>query len=173
MKKVTVLYGVWFGSGDASDWFPYEIELTDEEEVFYNQAVEEGIPFEDVPELEDALSRAYDEISENELDAFLDCDDPYVLECQGENEMSAWELTELVHDRDPHALAFFGLENATDEELAKWDAMCLAHIPTVAEFDESFEPTNPFDEGWELMVEFDEPDYDEDDDEDDEEDDEE
>ena len=64
MKKVAIRYGVVFGKGDASDWIDYEIELTDEEEAIYDNAIANEIPLEDVAELQDALDRAYEEIED-------------------------------------------------------------------------------------------------------------
>lgn len=158
MKTVEVRYGVTFGKGDSSDWITWEIELTDEEEKFYNYAIENDIPLNDVSELEVALERAYKEIESEEISNGLSYGDEYVMECQGEVEMDTEELNELVHSRDAHALAFFGLENLSDEEIEEWDACYdLREIPLVKDFMEDFEPCSPYDEGWILHVEFIEP----------------
>ena len=154
MKKVARRYGVVFGKGDASDWIDYEIELTDEEEAIYDNAIANEIPLEDVAELQDALDRAYEEIEDMEISNGIDYGDEYVLECQGEIEMDTLELNELVHNRDPHALEFFGLEDASDEEIEEWDADDLDEIPLIKDFQEDFEPYSPYDEGWTLNVEF-------------------
>lgn len=154
MKKVALRYGVVFGKGDASDWIDYEFELTDEEEAIYDNAIANEIPLEDVPELQDALDRAYEEIEDMEISNGIDYEDEYVLECQGEIEMDTLELNELVHNRDPHALEFFGLEDASDEEIEEWDADELDEIPLIKDFQEDFEPYSPYDEGWTLNVEF-------------------
>ena len=154
MKKVALRYGVVFGKGDASDWIDYEIDLTDEEEAIYDNAIANEIPLEDVAELQDALDRAYEEIEDMEITNGIDYEDEYVLECQGEIEMDTLELNELVHNRDPHALAFFGLEDASDEEIEEWDADDLDDIPLIKDFQEDFEPYSPYDEGWTLNVEF-------------------
>ena len=154
MKKVALRYGVVFGKGDASDWIDYEFELTDEEEAIYDNAIANEIPLEDVPELQDALDRAYEEIEDMEISNGIDYEDEYVLECRGEIEMDTLELNELVHNRDPHALEFFGLEDASDEEIEEWDADELDEIPLIKDFQEDFEPYSPYDEGWTLNVEF-------------------
>lgn len=161
MKIVEVQYGVVFGKCDASDWFDFEVELTDEEEVAYDHAVANEIPLEDVPELQDALRRAYDEIEEMEIQNGLDSEDEYVMECQGTLPMDLDELNQLVADRDPHALAFFGLEEASEEELEEWDAYDLDEedIPTIADFKEDFEPESPYDCGWTLNVQFVDPNF--------------
>ena len=161
MKTVEVQYGVVFGKCDASDWCEFEVELTDEEEAIYDHAVENEIPLEDVPELQDALRRAYDEIEEMEIQNGLDMEDEYVMECQGTLPMDLDELNQLVADRDPHALAFFGLEEAAEEELEEWDAYDLDEedIPTIADFQEDFEPESPYDCGWILNVQFVDPNF--------------
>ena len=154
MKTVEMRYGVTFGKCDSSDWIDYEIELTDEEEKAYDYAVENEIPLEDVLELKSALARAYEEIEELEIQNGIDMEDEYVMECQGLAPMDEDELNDLIAARDPHALAFFGLEEADDGELDEWDAYDLDEVPTIAEFQEDFEPYSPYDAGWTLHVEF-------------------
>ena len=164
---VELRYWVSFGKGDSSDDMSREIELTPEEEIAYNNAIKNEIPLDEVKELQDALERAYNEIEQEEIGNALDFGEEYVMECQGESEMDCDELNELVHNHDPHALEYFGLDDATDEEIEEWDAYDLDEVPTIADFDEDFEPSSPYDEGWTLNVEFVEPDYDEFDDEED------
>ena len=154
MKSVEIRYGVTFGKCDSSDWIDYEVELTDEEEVAYENAIENEIPLSDVPELEAALAHAYEDIEEMEIQNGIDLEDEYVMECQGLAPMDEDELYELVAARDPHALSFFGLTEATDEELEEWDAYDLDEVPTIADFKEDFEPYSPYDAGWTLNVEF-------------------
>lgn len=168
MKYVELQYYVSFGKGDASDYIDYEIELTDEEEAIYDNAVKNGIPLEEVTELQDALDRAYREIEEMEIENSIDLGDEFVLECQGELEMDADELNDLVASRDPHTLEFFGLEDLDDDELDEWDANYLDELPLIKDFKEDFEPESPYDVGWTLVVEFVEPEEDYDEDEDDE-----
>lgn len=154
MKYVDLRYGVIFGKGDSSDWIDWKIELTDEEEKIYDHAIANEIPLNDIPELQDALKRAYDEIEDEEISMGIDNGDEYTLECQGLAEMDPEEINDLIADRDPHALAFFGLEDADDEELDEWDANNLDELPLIKDFVEDFEPYSPYDEGWTLNVEF-------------------
>ena len=154
MKYAAIQYGVTFGKGDCSDWIDYEIELTDEEAVAYDKAIAEGRSLDNDPELQDALQRAYAEIEEMEIENSIDMEDEYVMECQGLAPMDQDELNDLVADRDPHALAFFGLTGATDEALEAWDSYDLDEVPTIKEFQEGFEPYSPYDEGWSLEVHF-------------------
>ena len=59
---VELRYGVTFGKCDSSDWIDWEIDLTEEEEAAYNNAIKMRIPLSDVEELQTALDRAYDDI---------------------------------------------------------------------------------------------------------------
>ena len=154
MRSVEVRYGVTFGKCDSSDWIDYEVELTDEEAVAYDEAIESETPLAEVPALKDALNRAYEEIEEMEIQNGVDMEDEDVLECQGLAPMDKDELNDLVAERDVHALAFFGLEDADEEELDEWDAFDLEKVPTIAEFQEDFEAYSPYDAGWTLHVEF-------------------
>lgn len=157
MRYVELRYGVTFGKGDSSDWIDYEIDLTDEEATAYDKAIAEGRSLDNVPELQDALQLAYEEIEEMEIENGIDMEDEYVMECQGLAPMDQDELNDLVADRDLHALAFFGLTGATDDELDEWDAYDLDEVPTIKEFQEDFEPYSPYDEGWTLNVQFADP----------------
>lgn len=149
-------YGVIFGKCDASDWIDYYASFTPEEQKIYDRCVLLRYDPNDNPELQDALSRAEDDIREIEESNCLEYGDEYAIECMGYNDMDTDTLTELVHDRDEHALEFFGLKDATDEEIDAWDAedLPVSKIPTVRDFDPDFEPESPFDGGWILNVEY-------------------
>lgn len=83
MNRVDLLYCVKFGDGDCCDWVYYCIDLTDEEFAIYNDAIQNKKPLNSIPELQDALSRAYKEIEEMEIQNGIDNEDEFVLECQG------------------------------------------------------------------------------------------
>lgn len=154
MKSVKIRYCTVFGKLHTSEWTEYSYDLTDEEAELYEHAVANKTPLRDVPALQEALWGAYDEIEKAELRIGIETEDEYVMECQGLAPMDTEELNELVADRDPDALAFFGLVGLSDEELDEWDADELEEIPTIAEFHKDFEPYSPYDEGWILQVEF-------------------
>ena len=154
MKTVELRYGVTFGKCDSSDWIDWEVDLTDEEAEIYDRAIENKESLNDIPELQDALQRAYEEIEDEEISMGIDNEDEYVMECQGLAEVDPEEINDLIADRDPHALAFFGLEDADDEELEEWDANDLDELPLIKDFVEGFEPYSPYDEGWTLNVQF-------------------
>ena len=79
---VEIRYGVTFGKCDSSDWIDWEIELTEEEAIAYQNAIKNKTPLNTVPELQDALQRAYEEIEDEEISMGIDNGDEYVLECQ-------------------------------------------------------------------------------------------
>ena len=146
-------YDVVVRKGDGTDHFSYEFELDDETEAVYDKAIELEEPFENFPELASALQDAYDEIEEMESGNIAEImDDEY--RDLSDVEMDTEELNDLVHERNPHALKFFHLENATDEEIEEWDAYDLDNLPTHLEFDEDYKPLNPFDNGISLTVYF-------------------
>ena len=160
---VDLRYGVTFGKCDSSDWIDWEIDLTEEEEKIYNRAVRLRIPLEDVSELKDVLSRAYDDIEAEEIENSLACDDEYTQECTGRYPVDADDINDLVRSGDQHAIEFFGLQELSKEELEEWDANDLDELPDVCDFEEGFEASSPYDCGWTLYVEFVDPNEDGDD----------
>ena len=92
MKSVEIRYGVTFGKCDSSDWIDYEIDLTDEEADAYDKAIAEGRCLDSVPELQDALQRAYEEIEA--MDGFatvkLYSDSAYLINCYKPNWWKNW-----------------------------------------------------------------------------------
>ena len=154
MKYVALRYRVTFGKGDSSDWFEWNFRLTDDEEKIYDHAITNKLPLNEVSELENVLRRGYEEIEAREIRIGIDNGDEYTMECQGMASVDPDEINDLIADRDPHALAFFGLEDADDDELDEWDANALDELPLIRDFDEDFEPYSPYDEGWSLYVRF-------------------
>ena len=148
----TAYYSVSTGKLDCSDSIELEIELTPEQAAAYKRAVMTGKDAGDVPELEPVLDETYKEAEENELSILTEIEDEYTMECLGLNKVDPGEINDLVHGRDPHAIRFFHLEKLSDEELEKWDANELDELPKVADFDESFVPDSPFNQGWNLHV---------------------
>ena len=151
---IALQYGVWFGPGDASDWFEWEMDVTGETEEAYLRVKMLRLPLEEVPELESILDDARKEIALSEIDSLIDYDDEYVRKCTGRYPVDPDEINDLVRNRDPHTLQFFDLEGKSDEELDAWNANDEEELPDVCDFDETFTPSSPFDGGYSLMVEF-------------------
>ena len=80
-----------------------------------------------------------------------------MCKCEGIVPVDPAEINKLVADRDKGALKFLGLENATEDELEKWDASTLETLPLVRDFYGGFGTHSPFDGKWTLTVEFTEP----------------
>ena len=78
MEYVDIRYYVVFGKCDASEHIDWELALTDEEAEIYNNAVKKKISLESIPELDEALQRAYEEIEENEIELAIENEDEYV-----------------------------------------------------------------------------------------------
>ena len=133
------------------DW---TADATDEEYEIYSRDMLLRIDPNEDERLRELLSRAYDDIEEEEISNGIFYGDDYVLECTGRMPVDADDINDLVADRDPHALEFFGLTGKSDEELDRWDANDLDELPDVCDFEEGFEASSPYDAGWILRVQF-------------------
>lgn len=158
-----VKYYQSYGGCGGSDEVGMYIDLTPEEEIIYDREIEkikseiaknnpnldpkdieltddDMNPLNEIPELRAALSRAAYEAAEYEISEYGNQE---FMEKLGLNEMDTYELEELVQSKDPYALKYFGLENATDEELGDWSAYSLPEVPTVKDFKKDFVPEEP------------------------------
>lgn len=155
---VDLQYSVSFGKLDGTGGLEWSIDLTEEENAAYEEAIKLRKPFDDYPILEAPLERAYEELCTEEFERFKeDGEDVWgdtYTECLGEYPVDEDEITRLVHNKDPHALEFFHLTGMSDEELSKWDACSLDDLPNVCDFDKSFEPKNPFEWYWSIDVNY-------------------
>lgn len=144
MTSADLTYYATFCPGDGSEWLDWSIDIEGDEEEAYLKAKKLRLPFDDFPVLEAVLERATLEIAEEETQNLLDIDDSYVQECMGRYPVDPDEINALVDERVPHTLAYFELEDLSDEELDEWDANDLDDLPDVCDFQENFEPSNPF-----------------------------
>lgn len=151
--EVELRYAVCFGRGDSSDRVDWTVSISGREKEAYLKAKLMHLPFADFPELWDVLESARGDIAAEELANAVDMDDDFVMECLGRRPVDEEEINALVKARDRHALEFFGLNDCSDEELEDWDAW-LEDMPDACDFYEHFEETDPFEEGWELIIEF-------------------
>jgi len=151
-KLITLNYNVEFGRGDGSDSMDWDVCLTPEESADYKRAVMTGTPLEKFSSLRELEDRESEEISNAETDIFIDEEDEYAMECMGENEVDADYINSLIEDGDEYTINFFGLQDLSEEELAAWDAYDLEELPLVKDFEENFEPSTPFDQGYSLNV---------------------
>lgn len=154
MTTIELEYAAVFGKGDGSDWYPWEVTLEGEEEAAYLHAKKYFLDLNECGELQGVIDAAYKEIKEEETQNAIDNEDEYAMQCTGQIEMDPDKINELVEARDPHTLEFFSLTELSDDELEEWDALDLDELPLQCDFEEGFEPYSPFDEGWELIVQF-------------------
>lgn len=150
---IEVEYAIAYGYHDYTDWLSHEITLTPDEDSLFEDSVRLFRNLNDVSGLQDVLARAYQEIKEHVMDFGIMSDSEYVMKCDGSATVDPDEINDCVADRDPRTLEFFGLEGLSEEELDAWDAHSV-DLPTIAEFDEDFEPIDPFDDEWLLEVRF-------------------
>ena len=150
MVVVFVRYYKSYGQCGGSEHMDFEAELTPEEQEIYDTAIRkikqeiydsedpedvEGIGVDDIelddlsleelreiPELAKALKRTEIEIIEYELSEGFGEDDENeeYRNALGYNKMDVEKLEALVRQRDSYTLKYFGLENASDEDLEKW-----------------------------------------------------
>ncbi len=145
-------YAVIFGKKTVGSFGEWNVSLTQEQERAYTLAKQSGMAPEKVAALSAVYEKAVSEIERYEIQSFLLEEDEYVLECLGENEVERERLNALVRQKDDHALRFFGLEDATEQELRLWNAWDLDRLPLVKEFEEDFHPKNPFSERYSLYI---------------------
>ncbi len=147
-------YGVSFGKLDSSDWFEWQVWVDDEVFAVYERAKMLHQSLRHVPELREVLNKEYEEIEDELINDFIANEDEFVIECTGRGPVDPDDINELVAQRDSHTLEFFSLTELSEEELDEWDADDLSELPDICEFEEDFEPCNPFDSGWTLYVDY-------------------
>ena len=142
---VSLTYSVVFGKGDGSDVMEYEYSVSGELEKKYLRAKMLRLDPNEVESLEDILSEAYDDIEDEVISDLSDADDPVILEAKGECPMEYSDMVELLDNRDPKALEYFLIDDASEEELQEmennnWENLDLDDLPYVCDFYEDFEP---------------------------------
>ena len=68
--------------------------------------------------------------------------------------MNPDRINRLDADHNPCAFIFFVPAKADEDEQEEWGAHNLDELPLRCDFEESFEPRNPFDEGYRLVAQF-------------------
>lgn len=161
--EVTLEYAVSFGKGDGSDWIEYEITLTGEAEAAYLEEMkkedEDDRCFSDHPALVAALAEAYDDIKFIAKNDLCEAGDEYAEGFHNPDDtMYASDIEDLVYDRDPQVMAYFGLTEMSEEELDDWIAELYEkdeeELPTYGEVYPDMVESSPFDEGYSLYVHY-------------------
>ena len=160
---VTLEYGVTFGKGDSSDWIEYEITLTGEAEAAYLEEMKKEDEydrcFSDHPSLVAALEEAYDEIKDVATADLCEAGDEYAQSFHSPDDtMYASDIEDLIYEKDPQVMAFFGLTEMSEEELDDWIAELEDkdddELPTYGDVFPDMEESSPFDEGYSLSVHY-------------------
>ena len=154
MTTVKLKCWVVFGKCDVVDW-NRTTDLEGAEEAAYLRAKQLRLDLNQCEELKGILDRVYKEIEEEEIQNGIEFEDEFVMECLGLLEVDPDVINDLVGERDPHTLEFLGLTGLSEEALDAWDANEeLDEYPLVRDFEEGFEPSSPYDVGWDLHVAF-------------------
>jgi len=143
-----------YNNGESADSFDCKRIVSFEISKIYNNAISNNIPLNSVEELADTLAMFREEIETKIIDELITAGNEYVCKCEGIVPVDPAEINKLVATRDKSALKFLGLENATEDELANWDASTLDTLPLVRDFYGGFGTHSPFDDKWTLTVEF-------------------
>lgn len=146
---------------------PIDIEFNDNKDInwngrhevfrrafidFYAERIDSGkkITYSNLDEYNNLMESMYEFIQDALVKHAIQFGDEYALECYGLLPVDIAKINELISQRDKHALTFFGLEKATEDELRNWDAKNLERLPLVKDFEESFTPTQPLYDKWNI-----------------------
>ena len=146
-----------YNDGEPAECFNCRRVIPFEISKIYNNAIRNNIPLNSVEELADTLAELREEIETKIIDDLITAGNEYVCKCEGVVPVDPAEINKLVAGRDKGALKFLGLENATENELKRWDVSQLDTLPLARDFYNGFGTYSPFDGDWDLFVEFLEP----------------
>lgn len=139
-------------NGSEPEIYLMETELTAGEEEIYTLCCKLRRSLNGVKELEDAVMRVRKYVERALTYEALELGDEFVADCICDSYISSEELNSLVHSGDALALEFFGMEEASEEELKTWDASSLEMLPPLYFFRDDME--GPFQKGWKLTARF-------------------
>ncbi len=80
MKYITVEYAASFGKCDGGAVCEYEVEVTDEQYALYKKTIEDDKNPNEVPELQEVLNKASDEIPAYEAEEYGENDEGFTQE---------------------------------------------------------------------------------------------
>ncbi len=151
--KAPIKYRIIYSKNNCSEWSVYNIDLTLEEEIAYNVALQTEVGFTDNPILDDVLSRAYVEIADYETERHIKEGNQYALECSGKVPINFDEIKKAALEGDDYVLDFFHLEHHSKEELEAW-ILSSSELPMIKDFEPDFFIKSPFDGDWILDADF-------------------
>lgn len=149
-----ILVSIDYGDDNPKDWRIMEVCLPAELQEVYNYAINHEYSPKASKKLQDYLPVVRKEIEEQLIETLFKENDNYVIDLCGGRLATPEEILSAVADRDYFALDYYGLENATDEEIENWNSYSAFPTPQLRDIYESYSDKSPFNEGWELYVEY-------------------
>lgn len=149
-----ILVSIDYGDDNPMEWRVMEISLPSELEEVYNYAVKYKYAPSSSQALKDYLPILRCKIEEKLIEEMINEGDNYVINLCGGRIATTEEILNAVADRDYFALGYYGLENATDEEIESWDEASQSPFPRLRDIYESYSDKSPFNNGWELTVKY-------------------
>ena len=149
-----ILGSVDYNDGNSKGWRIMTVRLPDELQEIYNYGVNHEYSPKTSKKLQDYLPVVRKEIEEQLIDEMIKGKDRYVIDLCGGRLATPEEIIDAVTDRDICALSYYGLENATDEEIENWNNYPAFPTPQLRDIYESYGDKSPFNDGWELYVEY-------------------
>ncbi|MBQ3524430.1 MAG: hypothetical protein IJA43_08275 [Clostridia bacterium] len=149
-----VLVSVDYDDDSPVDWKVMETSLPSELEEIYNYAVKHKYAPSSSKALKDYLPTLRCKIEEKLIEEMINEGDSYVIDLCGGRTATTEEIIDAVANRDYFALVYYGLENATNEEIESWDGASQPSFPRLRDIYESYSDKSPFNEGWKLTVKY-------------------
>ncbi len=148
--NVKMRFRLVFGDIGPEPWIYKTVVFYGDAEKAYILANRFHLPYEVFPVLVERLNNSSNDITEEEIS-----EEVYrIVHYIGNKNIEPVELNQLVGSRDEYALIYLNLENLTEEELDKWDANNLDHLPKYCEVVENFEYKCIVNVAWTMDLEF-------------------
>ena len=154
MPNPELLISIDYGDGTPKEWKTISTTLPKNLQVIYDTAISRKLALNSIPALRDYLIHNQALIEDDIIEYYIRNGDEYVIDLCGGRTATINEINEAIESRDEAALYYFGLDNATEDEIEKFDASSLQSLPPLRYISEYYASKNPFDEGWEYTAEF-------------------
>ena len=149
-----ILVSIDYGDDNPKEWRVMETSLPPKLEEVYNYAVKHKYAPSSSEALKDYLPTLRCKIEEKLIEEMINEGDTYVIDLCGGRIATTEEILNAVADRDYFALSYYGLENATDEEIENWDGATQPPFPRLRDIYESYSDKSPFKDEWKLTVKY-------------------
>lgn len=158
--KLTYATNYKFDNNMDIVWAQHNIDLNQDEEKYYLQALKDGVEFSEAVGLQDLYQLVIKQIEGMEESNYLDYEAMVATIEMGAARMDPLTLNNLVDKRDPFTLGFFGLTNKSNKELEEWDALEIPEdeLPFMSDFTPHVKFEKPSYPEWKITVCFAAPD---------------